>query len=112
LGLAFKPDIQDISNSKIMDTIAELKSFGVQVFVHDPVAQKGDAKTRYDIDLIEWDALPMADAVVISTPHQAFLEMPLDKLMSKSLIGGCFADIYSRFDRQAIESMGYSVWRL
>ena len=111
-GLAFKPDIQDISNSKIMDTIAELKSFGVKVFVYDPIARKVDAKTRYDIDLIEWDALPMADALVISTPHQAFLEMPLEQLLSKSLKGGCFVDIYSRFDPRAIESMGYSVWRL
>jgi UDP-N-acetyl-D-glucosamine/UDP-N-acetyl-D-galactosamine dehydrogenase len=112
LGLSFKPDVQDIRNSKIIDTIAELNSFGIEVFMHDPIAKKADAKAYYRIELLDWDALPMADATVISTPHQAFLEMPLNKLLSKTNQGGCFADIYGRFDRKEIEAMGYSVWRL
>lgn len=54
LGLAFKENIQDLSNSKIVDTIKELESFGVEVFVHDPVVQAEMAKSVYGIKLAEW----------------------------------------------------------
>jgi UDP-N-acetyl-D-galactosamine dehydrogenase len=111
-GLAFKPDVQDTSNSKIIDVIAELKSFGVDVFVYDPVVQAADAKVRYNIDLCGWDKLPVADALVMATPHQIFLEMPLDRLLSKVSKGGEFFDIYSSFDRGQIELYGLVVWRL
>ena len=111
-GLAFKPDVQDTSNSKIVDVIAELKSFGVNVFVYDPVVKVSDAKARYNIDLIPWDELPVADGLVMATPHQLFLEMPFDSLLSKVIKGGEFFDIYSSFDPSIIAEHGLKVWRL
>lgn len=112
LGLAFKPDVQDTSNSKIVDVIRELQSFGVQVSVYDPIVKSADAKTRYGIDLVEWDLLPIADALVISTPHQVFLDTPLDHLLGKVSAGGLFVDLNAKFKRTDIESRGLSIWRL
>lgn len=112
LGLSFKPDIQDISNSKIVDVISELKSFGMQIFVHDPIAKNADAKIRYGINLIDWDDLPIADAIVMATPHQCFLDAPIDDLLVKLVKNGLIADIYSRLDRLNLESRGFLVWTL
>lgn len=112
LGLAFKEDVQDLSNSKIVDVIKELQLYGLNVHVHDPLAQKDDASHRYGIDLKNWDELPVADVMMIAVPHRDFLTKPLLTLLAKLVKGGCFMDLHSSFDIAQIETMGFSVWRL
>ena len=112
LGIAFKENIQDISNSKIVDVIKELESFGVEVSVHDPIVKPVDAKERYGISLVEWDELPVADALVVAVIHKQFLDKSLLELLSKVEKGGCFVDLNSHFNVDAIVEQGLSVWRL
>lgn len=112
LGLAFKEDVQDLSNSKIVDVIKELELYGVKVHVHDPLAQKDDARLRYGIDLKAWDELPLADVMIIAVPHHVFLVKPLPILLSKLAKGGCFMDLHASYDMEKIESMGFGIWRL
>lgn len=112
LGLSFKPNVQDTSNSKIVDVIRELESFGVEIFVHDPIVKPSDALARYGINLSPWNALPVADALVIGAPHQIFLETKLDLLLEKLVPKGLFVDINTKFDRVQIESKGFSTWAL
>jgi len=47
LGLTFKEDVPDLRNSHVVDVINELKSYGVQVFVHDPVTDPREASHEY-----------------------------------------------------------------
>jgi UDP-N-acetyl-D-galactosamine dehydrogenase len=112
LGLSFKPNVQDTSNSKIVDVIRELESFGVEIFVHDPIVKPADALARYGINLSPWNTLPVADALVIGAPHQIFLETKLDRLLEKLVPKGLFVDINAKFDRVQIESKGFSTWAL
>jgi len=112
LGIAFKENIQDISNSKIVEVIKELESFGVEVSVHDPIVKPADAKERYGISLVEWDELPVADALVVAVIHKQFLDKSLLELLSKVEKGGCFVDLNSHFNVDAIVEQGLSVWRL
>ena len=56
LGLTFKENCPDLRNSRVVDVIEELRSYGVQVHVHDPVADAGEAKHEYGIELKEWQA--------------------------------------------------------
>ena len=112
LGIAFKENIQDMSNSKVVDVIRELQSFGVKVFVHDPVVKTADALKRYGFSLVEWKELPVADALVVAVMHQQFLDKPLTELLTKVKKGGCFIDINSHFDAEAIREKGVTVWRL
>jgi len=112
LGLAFKEDVQDLSNSKIVDVIKELELYGVNVHVHDPLANVVDANHRYDINLKKWNELPVADVMVIAVPHHDFLEKPLTTLLSKLVKGGCFMDLHASYASDQIEAMGYRVWRL
>src|SRR3989344_319271 len=65
LGLSFKENIPDLRNSRVIDLIVELKSFGAQVYVHDPVPAPAEAKHEYGVDLVAWDDLPVADAIVV-----------------------------------------------
>lgn len=112
LGITFKENVQDLRNSKVVDLIRELESFGVEVFVHDPVANPAEAKQSYGLKLIEWDQLPVADALVVAVIHKEFLGKPLTKLVDKVARYGCFIDVKSHFDEAALHAAGLTVWRL
>ena len=112
LGLTFKEDVPDLRNSRVVDLIDELKSFGVEVYVHDPVASKAEALHEYAIELSSWEDLPVADAIVVAVAHREYLERPLADYFRKIVKGGCFIDVKSKFDREALHAAGFRVWRL
>jgi len=112
LGLTFKENVPDLRNSRVIDVINELRAYGVQVYVHDPVPLKEDAKHEYNIDLVDWDSLPVADALVVAVAHRQFLDMPLKNLAAKVVKQGCFIDVKSAFDTNALSHTGLRFWRL
>ena len=112
LGLTFKENIEDIRNSKVIDMVRELESFGVEVFVYDPVASADDAKNKYGLNLLAWDELPVADAMVVAVAHQQFLDKPVSDLLTRLVPNGCFIDVKCRFDATALQAEGLTVWRL
>jgi UDP-N-acetyl-D-galactosamine dehydrogenase len=112
LGLTFKEDVPDLRNSKVVDIVRELQSYGMKVHVHDPIAESSDAQHEYGIALTPWEDLPPARAVIGAVAHEAYRRMPLDALTARLTRGGVFADIKSVYDRAALEKLGYSVWRL
>jgi UDP-N-acetyl-D-galactosamine dehydrogenase len=112
LGLTFKEDVPDLRNSRVIDVINELRSFGIEVFVHDPVPDARHAVHEYGIELKSWDALPRADAMVAAVAHKRFLKMRPADFAAKLAPGGCFIDVKARFDTAALEAVGLSVWRL
>ena len=111
LGLAFKENVPDLRNSRVIDLIAELKSYGVKVQVHDPIVDPQEAKHEYGVDLMSWEDLPVADALVLAVPHDRLLERAR-LLQSKVAKGGCVVDIKSRLDPAAIQAAGLHLWRL
>src|SRR5471032_772720 len=112
LGLTFKENCPDLRNSKVGDMIHELASYGLQVHVHDPVADAEEAYAEYGIRLASWDQLPRAEAVISAVSHQALIAWPLQHYREKVVDGGCFIDIKSQFDPQALRAAGLNVWRL
>jgi len=112
LGLTFKEDVPDLRNSKVVDLVRELESYGVEVHVHDPVADAAEARDEYGVELREWDALPQAEAIVVAVAHRDLLARPLAEYRKKILNGGCFIDVKSRFDQGAARDIGLSMWRL
>ncbi len=66
LGLTFKEDVPDTRNSRVVDVIRELQSFGLKVQVSDPMADPTDAMHEYGVKLIDFDSLQPADAVMQS----------------------------------------------
>ncbi|HWW68998.1 MAG TPA: nucleotide sugar dehydrogenase [Duganella sp.] len=112
LGLTFKENCPDLRNSKVADIVAELKSYGVEVHVHDPVAASAEAYHEYGIELEGWDHLPRADAIVAAVPHRELLATPIGELQAKLTPRGCFIDIKSAFDTAKLAQAGHCVWRL
>lgn len=112
LGLTFKENCPDLRNSKVIDVIRELQSYGCNVHVHDPVAATVEAEHEYGVSLTSWEALPKAQAIVAAVAHQTYLSMPLTALLEKLSPGGVFSDVKSAYDPVALEAAGAVVWRL
>jgi len=112
LGLTFKENCADIRNTKVVDIIHELESFGVEVFLHDPVADAVEAKHEYGVSLTAWEELPQADALILAVAHDEYAQMDPKRLLTKVIKGGSFIDVKSKFDQAALEKDGLSVWRL
>ena len=112
LGLTFKEDVPDLRNSHVVDVINELKSFGLQVFVHDPVPDPEAARHEYGLELVPWEKLPVADAMVVAVAHREFRNIGVEAFARKIVKGGCFVDVKSQFDREALSAAGLCVWRL
>jgi UDP-N-acetyl-D-glucosamine/UDP-N-acetyl-D-galactosamine dehydrogenase len=112
LGITFKENVPDLRNSKAANLIAELRAYGLEVHVHDPVADPGEARQEYGIELVPWESLPRADALVVAVAHQAFLSTPDSAYIDRLKPGGCFVDVKARFDRARLSAAGARVWRL
>ena len=112
LGLTFKENCPDLRNSKVADVIQELQAYGIDVHVHDPVADPKEARHEYGLELKAWDELPRADAIIAAVSHRELLARPLSGLLSKVAENGCFIDVKSQYDQAALLKAGLSVWRL
>jgi UDP-N-acetyl-D-galactosamine dehydrogenase len=112
LGLTFKEDVPDTRNSRVVDVVRELQSFGASVFVHDPVADAKEAEHEYGIRLTPWDELPKAAALVAAVAHKQFVERPFDEVLAKLAPNGIYIDVKSQADAAALRARGIDVWRL
>lgn len=84
LGLTFKENVPDLRNTKVINLINEIESYGIEVYVHDPVASAAEALHEYGVELISWEDLPIADAIVMAVMHKKLLEVPLTEYFKKN----------------------------
>ena len=112
LGLTFKENCPDLRNSRVIDVIHELISYGIEVHVHDPVPDQNEAMHEYGITLESWDQLPAANAIVVAVSHQEFAQKPLADYQAKLATKGVLVDVKAIFDPQAVKAAGIPFWRL
>ena len=94
IGLTFKENVPDLRNSRVPDIINELREYGIDPIVHDPMASGEEALREYGIELRPFDALKDLDAVILAVPHQDSLDQ-LDRIVSSVREGGLFIDVKS-----------------
>lgn len=112
LGLTFKEDCSDLRNSRVIDVIRELESYGARVVVHDPVAESREALHEYGVDLVPWEQLPKAAAIVAAVGHAEFKTRSTRNVIAKLQPGGVIADVKSMLDAKAFAAEGITIWRL
>ena len=112
LGLTFKENCPDLRNSKVVDIVRELRSYSVEVFVHDPEADPQEAMNEYGIALVAWEDLPRADALVAAVAHRGFVGLDAEDIARKLIKGGAFIDVKATFDAPRLRAAGIGVWRL
>lgn len=112
LGITFKENCRDLRNSKVIDVIRELRGYGCNVHVHDPIAISEECVAEYGLGLTLWDKLPKADAIIAAVSHRQYLEWGSERLLQKLKSGGVFADVKSAYDPNSLIAAGARPWRL
>lgn len=112
LGLTFKENCADIRNSKVVDIIAELKEFGLNVQVHDPYVHDEDAKKYCGVNLVKMEDLKPAAAVVVAVAHDYYKDLVPADFESMTEKNAVIIDVKNLFSQSALEELGYKVWRL
>jgi UDP-N-acetyl-D-galactosamine dehydrogenase len=95
LGLTFKEDVPDVRNTKVVDILRELRQFGVEPLVHDPLVDPDDALRTQGVRLHPWSELVQLDALVLAVPHRELLARSPDELLAPLREGGAFLDVKS-----------------
>jgi UDP-N-acetyl-D-glucosamine/UDP-N-acetyl-D-galactosamine dehydrogenase len=103
LGLTFKEDCSDLRNSKVPDILHELRGFGVEAIIHDPIASAPEAVHEYGLNLAALDAFKGLDALIVAVSHKQYVEMGQSKLQGFVKDGGVFVDVKSAFDPAKME---------
>ena len=112
LGLTFKENCPDLRNSRVIDIIRELESYGIQVHVHDPHAPPAEAEQEYGIKLESVEALPVAEALVVAVGHRAFQELAPTVYRTRLRAGAPVIDVKSTLDGALVRAGGHVFWRL
>ncbi len=112
LGLSFKENCPDLRNSRVIDVIDELQSYGIEVHVHDPVADAEQSIHEYGVELVAWADLPKSAAIVAAVSHREYADRPLSDYLNKLWRNGTMVDVKCQFDAVALRASGISVWRL
>ena len=72
MGLAFKENCPDLRNTRVVDIIRELESYGIEVDVHDPWVNAAEAKHEYGVEMTVTPEAQGYDALVVAVAHEAF----------------------------------------
>ena len=114
MGLTFKENCPDLRNSKVNDIIKELKEYGANVHVIDPMAPKEEALEEYGIILEDESCIKNMDAVVVAVGHKEYRDMkPADlrKYFNPVYAKPLLIDVKSIFNKAEAEKE-YDYWRL
>lgn len=80
MGLTFKENCPDLRNTRVVDIVAELKEYNVNVDVLDPWCSNEEAQAEYGIALQDEPETGNYDAIIIAVGHNEFKELGADKI--------------------------------
>ncbi len=113
LGLTFKEDCPDLRNTRVIDIVTELESYGIQVMVHDPLADPREAEAYYGIRVSTWEDLMNLNALIMAVGHRSYKEKAIREFFTKLTPDGVLVDVKSIFDPEKIGAVaGVHFWRL
>ncbi len=114
LGFTFKENCPDTRNTKVIDIVRELKEYGIDPYISDPVADSGEAKALYGTEFTDIEDIKECDAVILAVCHKVFEELK-EGDFSKMFKAGrkkVLSDVKGMLDRREYEDKGYIYWRL
>jgi len=99
LGITFKENCPDIRNSRVIDIIRELQDFGVNVEVHDPMADPEEVYEEYGIHMIS-DLKKDYHGIVMAVGHKAFMDLDMKTVKKEN---GIIYDVKSVLDKSLVD---------
>jgi UDP-N-acetyl-D-galactosamine dehydrogenase len=87
MGIAFKENCPDIRNTKVVDIYNELREFGINVDIFDPIADANEVSEEYGIKLLkDFDPDVYYNGVIVAVAHADFLKIDFKKIKDNNTI--------------------------
>ena len=99
LGLTFKENCPDLRNTRVIDVVAELREYGVQVDVHDPWVDAAEAKQEYGLDLITTPEHSAYDGILLAVAHDNYRDAGAIAIRGYGAPNHVFCDLKSIYAR-------------
>ena len=112
LGLTFKENCPDLRNTRVIDIIHELRDYGADVLVHDPMADPEEATAFYDVTLSPWEAMQDLSAVILAVSHDFYRTIGDQVIIDTLIPNGALIDVKSMIDPDIAHNADISFWRL
>jgi len=113
LGITFKENCPDIRNSKIVDLVLELESWGIEVVIYDAWADHEEVKLEYGLDLVAIGNQSTVEALVVAVGHHQYRALTPKQLMEMvSTVNPVICDAKAIYDKRELEAAGFTVFRL
>ena len=116
LGLTFKENVGDLRNTRVVDIIADLKEYGVESIVHDPLAEPAEAREEYGLTLLkDLRKSPKTDAVILAVSHREYRDLSLKQLAricNRDTTAPVLIDVKAFYDPDEARKAGFRYWRL
>jgi UDP-N-acetyl-D-galactosamine dehydrogenase len=109
LGLTFKENVPDLRNSRVPDILEELRDFGIDALVHDPMADPEEAEQEFGVTLSELAQMKGLDGLVLAVAHEAYLSEPAS-ILGLVAQDGVVVDVKSAIDPASVGKRQY--WSL
>jgi len=102
LGLTFKEDVPDLRISKVTDIINELLSFDVNLQLHDPVADHETAKSMFNRNVMSFEDIKPANAIILAVAHQDYKKLDWSDITALIDGDGVVFDVRGMLPRENI----------
>lgn len=114
LGLTFKENVPDLRNTKVIDVVHELQEYGLEVLVHDPLADADEAQEEYGLSLAHLKDFEKLDAVIAAVPHDVYKGMLPEQMLNwfAEKESALLLDVRTMYDAEVLENSGITCWRL
>ncbi|WP_144395459.1 nucleotide sugar dehydrogenase [Pleionea sediminis] len=112
LGLTFKENCPDLRNSKVIDIITELQSFGIEPVVHDPMADAEEAKEEYGVTLAADKDLEGFDLIFVAVAHSQYNSLSMNDFEKVLKPNAHIVDIKGILDRDAFAQSSFNLSRI
>jgi UDP-N-acetyl-D-galactosamine dehydrogenase len=98
LGLAFKENVRDLRNSRVPDILDELREYGIEAIVYDPLVDPEEAEEEFGIELVDAEAMVGLNAMILCVPHRAIMQDMNPGPAERLVEGGVLVDVKSVLD--------------
>ena len=116
LGITFKENCPDARNSKVVDIINELKEYGINPIVCDPIADVAEVHKFYNIELVDLANFKNLDCLIIAVMHKEFQQLSLSEIQAmfkdKNNKNNVIVDVKGSRNKKEMIELGYNYWRL
>ncbi|MBF0396775.1 MAG: nucleotide sugar dehydrogenase [Desulfobacterales bacterium] len=114
LGITFKENVPDLRNTKVIDIINELQDYGAKVLLHDPIADKNEARKYYGVELLNIEEINHVDAVILAVIHNYYRELGFSKIANMCMndVKPIVIDVKAAFNFPDVDKNSITYWRL